>query len=244
MEWGRGKLAGARLAVAVFAVYAAPIVLSGEATWAGYITLDDTSTWLAMTDRVLEHGRSLDGLAPSSYEAALDSYLDQSGYPVGAFLPLGVAGELLGTDIAWLFQPTIAFAAAMLALGLYALAGQLVRSRWLSAGAAFVAAQPALLFGYAMWSGIKEVTAAALVALAAALLPDRGPRARSPRAAPAARRRGGGRARRAERRRHRVARRRARLRRGRGGPRRRARDGSQRGLADRARRGALRSRRS
>src|SRR5262245_22653704 len=34
-------------AVAVFAVYAAPIVLSGKATFAGYITLDDTSTWLA-----------------------------------------------------------------------------------------------------------------------------------------------------------------------------------------------------
>src|SRR5262249_33810063 len=95
------------VAVAVFAVYAAPIVLSGEATWAGYITLDDTATWLAMTDRVMEHGRSLSGLAPSSYEATLASYL-ADGYPVGAFLPLGVAGKLVGTDIAWLFQPAIA----------------------------------------------------------------------------------------------------------------------------------------
>ena len=56
----------------VFAVYAAPIVLSGEATFAGYIKLDDTATWLTLTDRVMEHGRDLDGLAPSSYEATLD----------------------------------------------------------------------------------------------------------------------------------------------------------------------------
>src|SRR5215208_2677082 len=43
-------------ALGVFAVYAAPIVLSGEATFAGYITLDDTATWLALIDRALEHG--------------------------------------------------------------------------------------------------------------------------------------------------------------------------------------------
>src|SRR5438094_793457 len=47
---------------AVFAAYAAPIVLSGQATFAGYITLDDTATWLAMTDRVREDGRSMAGL--------------------------------------------------------------------------------------------------------------------------------------------------------------------------------------
>ena len=39
-------------AAGVFAVYAAPIVLSGEATFAGFIKLDDTATWLALTDRV------------------------------------------------------------------------------------------------------------------------------------------------------------------------------------------------
>src|ERR671923_88800 len=52
------------------AVFAAPVVLSGEATFAGYIKLDDTATFLALTDRAIEHGRGLEGLAPSSYEAA------------------------------------------------------------------------------------------------------------------------------------------------------------------------------
>src|ERR671924_644131 len=78
----------AACAVAVFAVYAAPIVLSGQATFAGFIKLDDTATWMALTDRVMEHGRSLSGLAPSTYEATLSFNLGQ-GYPIGTFLPLG-----------------------------------------------------------------------------------------------------------------------------------------------------------
>ncbi len=48
-------------AIAVFAVFAAPVVLSGEATFAGYIKLDDTATYFAMTDRVMEHARDLAG---------------------------------------------------------------------------------------------------------------------------------------------------------------------------------------
>src|SRR5205085_2944819 len=44
-------------------------------------------------------------------------------------------------------------------------------SRLLRAGIALVAAQPALLFGYALWGGIKELAAAALIPAAAAALP-------------------------------------------------------------------------
>jgi hypothetical protein len=154
-------------AAGVFAAYAAPVVLSGRATFAGYITLDDTSTWLALADRAIEHGRTLDGLAPSTYQQVLTDYF-ASGYPLGAFLALGIGGKLTGTDIAWLFQPTIAFYGAMLALSIYTLSSRLVSSRPLRALTAFLAAQPALLFAYALWSGIKELAAAALIALVCA----------------------------------------------------------------------------
>ena len=119
-------------------------------------TLDDTATWLALTDQVLSHGRDLGGLAPSSYEAAVAINLAQ-GYPVGSFVPLGVGAKLVGTDLAWVFQPYIAFAAAMLALSLYELTSRVVRSPYLRALATFVAAQPALLYAYSQWSGVKEV---------------------------------------------------------------------------------------
>ncbi|MGH2985573.1 MAG: hypothetical protein ACRDLO_02660, partial [Solirubrobacterales bacterium] len=153
----------------VFAVYAAPIVLSGEATFAGYIRLDDTATWLALTDRVLEHGRDLDGLAPSTYEATLAFNL-ADGYPVGVFLPLGVASRLLGVDVAWLIQPYLAFLAALLALALWALARAIVPRDSLRAAIAFIGAQSALLFGYYLWGGVKELTAAMLIAATAACL--------------------------------------------------------------------------
>jgi hypothetical protein len=147
-------------AVAVFGVFAAPIVLSGEATFAGYIKLDDSATWFAMTDRIMEHGRDLTGLAPSTYEAILSMTL-----------PIGIGHQLLGTDLAWLLQPYFAFLAAMLALSLYQLLAPLAPSRPLRAFAAFVAAQPAILFGYGLWGGIKELTGAWLFALLGVLVP-------------------------------------------------------------------------
>jgi hypothetical protein len=167
-------------AVGVFAVYAAPVVLSGDATFAGYIKLDDTSTFLAMIDRALEHGRSLDGLAPSSYEAALAFNLNF--YPLGSLLPLGIGAKVVGQDPAWVFQPYLAFMAAMLGLSLYRLAGLVVPARPARAIAAFLAAQAALLYGYSLWGGVKEVAAAALLALVAALTSDAFRARRAPRA--------------------------------------------------------------
>lgn len=157
------------LALGIFCVYAAPIVLAGDATFAGYIKLDDTSTWLAITDQVMENGVDTSGLASSTYEATLDYNLGD-GYPYGVFLPLGIGHALLSTDVAWLIQPYMAILAVALALVLWTLAGRAVEDRWLRAGAAFVAAQPALLFGYYLWGGIKEMAAAMLLAASVALL--------------------------------------------------------------------------
>ena len=155
-------------AATAYGAYAAPVVLSGRATFAGYIKLDDTATSLAMLDRVLTHGPSLAGLVPSTYEATLSTSLAY-GYPVGSFVPLGIGHELLGQDAAWLWQPYLAFLGALLALGLYALTDRLIESRPLRAMTAAVAAQPALLYGYSLWGGIKELAAAALLPASAAL---------------------------------------------------------------------------
>jgi hypothetical protein len=163
--WAIGSAGAAYLA------FGAPVILTGSATFAGYITLDDTSSWLAFTDRLLEHGRNLTGLAPSSYEAALNYYWNENGYPAGAFPPLGVLHTLLGTDSAWLFQPYIAFLGALLALALYGITEPLIESRRLRALAVFVAAQPALLYAYSLWGGVKEVASAGLFVLVAALTP-------------------------------------------------------------------------
>jgi hypothetical protein len=163
-------------AAAVFLVYGAPVLLSGAATFAGYIKLDDTATFLALTDRVMEHGRNLAGLPPSSYEATLAINLAH-GYPLGSLLPLGIGHELVRTDAAWLYQPWLSFCAATLALSLYAISSPLIRQRRARALVAFLAAQSALLFGFAMWGGVKELAAAAILATCAALAGTVGPSA-------------------------------------------------------------------
>src|SRR5581483_7897754 len=164
---GRASLAPFTCAGGTFAVFGAPVVLSGAATFTGYIKLDDTATFLGMADRLATHGRSLAGLAPSTYEAALRINL-AAGYPTGSFAPIALGHTFIRQDVAWLYQPYMAFAASVLALALYALLDGIVLGRRLRALVAFLAAQPALLFGYVLWGGVKEIVAASLVALVAA----------------------------------------------------------------------------
>jgi MFS family permease len=75
----------------------------------------------------------------------------------------------VGVDIAWVFQPYLACCAAAAALCLYSLMEPMVPSARVRALLAFLAAQSALLYGYSLWGGIKEVTAAFLLALGVAL---------------------------------------------------------------------------
>jgi hypothetical protein len=158
-------------AVGVFAVFAAPVVLSGQATFAGYTVLGDTSIHFIGADHLLEHGRNVEDLAPSSYEMSVYQHFRGAGYPSGGPTALGAVRPLVAEDVAWVFQPFLAFLIATMALALYALLEGLVRSKPLRALITFVAAQPALVLAYALQGSIKEVGTAWAVALLAALLP-------------------------------------------------------------------------
>jgi hypothetical protein len=154
-------------ALGVLLVYGAPVLLSGQATFLGFRKLDDTGGWFNIIDNVMSHGRSVAGLADSTYR--LTFVEPGPAYPLGAFMLPGVARALTGIDIAWVFQPYLACCGAAVALSVYALIGPLVRSPRLCALLAFLGAQPALLYGYSLWGGIKEMTAAFLLATGAAL---------------------------------------------------------------------------
>jgi hypothetical protein len=173
-------------AVGVLVAYGAPVLATGTATFTGWVKLDDTSTWLGITAHMFSDGRSVASLQPSSYKLLLQTNLGTAAYPVGAFMLLGVGRALVHVDAAWVYQPYLACAGAGLAMCLYALTEPVVESSRLRGVVAFVAAQPALLYGYALWGGIKEMTAAFLLALIAALgslaIRDRpaGPRATLP----------------------------------------------------------------
>jgi hypothetical protein len=169
----RGRLRGALwpglAALGVLIVYGAPVLLSGQATFAGYVRLDDTATWLAIADQVMSHGRALAYLPSSTYSLVLNAYVGNS-YPLGGFMLLGVGHGLTGIDSAWVFQSYLACCAAAVSLSVYALVQPLFASPRLRALVAFFAAQPALLYGYSLWGGIKELTASFLLVLGAALL--------------------------------------------------------------------------
>jgi hypothetical protein len=165
-------------ALGAFLIYGAPVLLSGEATFTGFLKLDDTGTWFNVVDIVMNHSHSLAALnaafhPPSTFTQVFTGDVGEQ-YPLGAFMLLGVGNQLTGIDPAWIIQAYFACCAAALALGIFALTEPLVSSPRLRALVAFFGAQPALLYGYSLWGGIKEMTAAFLlvmgIALAAPLL--------------------------------------------------------------------------
>jgi hypothetical protein len=166
----RQRLCGWHLAAAgtVLLFFGAPVILSGDATFAGYIKLDDTSVWLNIIDHLPTGPHAAGGELPSTYALEYNTGLGPH-YPRGAFVLPAVAHDLTGIDAAWIFQPYLAACAAGVALCLYALVRPLVPGTKVRALIAFLAAQSALLYGYSLWGGIKELTAAFLLALVAAL---------------------------------------------------------------------------
>jgi hypothetical protein len=187
LVWGAWERAWRRLelwpllaALGVLLMYGAPVILSGHATWLGYLRLDDTATWFNVTDNVFAHGRSVAGLPKSTYTLVYTGDVGPS-YPLGAFMIFGVGRALTGSDLAWVFDPYLAVCGAAIAMCVYALAEPYVASPRRRGLVAFLGAQPALLYGYYLWGGIKEVTAAfvlvlglTLAARALARRPERG----------------------------------------------------------------------
>lgn len=161
--WGWPML----VALGVLLAYAAPVLLSGQATFAGFVRLDDTATWFNIVDHLSSGPPHSGGDLSSTY--ALEYSRLGPYYPRGSFVLPQVARALSGVDIAWVFQPYLACCAAAVSLCLYALVKPLVPPAGVRALVAFFGAQAALLYGYSLWGGVKELTAAFLLALIAVL---------------------------------------------------------------------------
>jgi hypothetical protein len=150
--------------VTVYALLAWPSLLSTQASVAGYIKLDDSAIWLGLIAHLMEHGRAIDFVPPSTFQLDLDQWLGQ-GYPVGTFTPVGVTAKLTFQDYANVYQAVICVYAALFALGLYGIVRSLVRAPALAAAAAVAATQASLFAGYVWWGSIKEICVAVLLPL-------------------------------------------------------------------------------
>jgi hypothetical protein len=164
---GRGRWALAA-ALGAWAVVAAPVVLSGRPGFTGYGHIVDIAYQFDLAGHFAHSGRQIPTTSSSAYQAVMQKYLG-SGYPGGGQWTLGAMSNLMPVDLAWLYQPFLAFVSAMSALSLYSLLGLVVRPRALRALGAFVAAQPSILFAYALGGGIKELSTTCFLLLLAAL---------------------------------------------------------------------------
>ena len=161
--------AAAAAALGVFAVFGAPVFLSGEPSLAGSFVLPDTSHQLALAVHLGDTGTDWRSLPASSFRTGVGKYL-VTAYPIGPQAALGLLAPLGAIDLAWLYQPFLSFLAAITALSLYALVARWLASRALAAVVAFVGAQPALVLGFALQGSIKEITGIAMIVLTSALV--------------------------------------------------------------------------
>jgi len=158
------------LAVAgVVAVFAAPVVLSGEPTFASYLALPDTGHQLSLSYLYADRGPDWMSLAPGSTRETMLKYV-VTAYPVAGQATLGVTAPLGVIDLAWLYQPMLTFIAMIGALALWSIVAPLLGRPWQRAVVTFVAGQSALVVGNALLGTIKEIAALTLMLTIAALV--------------------------------------------------------------------------
>ncbi|MDX6648928.1 MAG: hypothetical protein QOJ97_879 [Solirubrobacteraceae bacterium] len=161
---GPGLLAGAF----VYALYLAPVALSGEWTWAGYNFVNDTSVNFVYVDRIVHHGFDLIGGPPSTTVAIADEPIG-SRYPLGVHALLATWEPLALAPLAAIYQPFIAVLAALAGSSLTLLARRAALPALAAVVAAVAALGAQLVFQYGLQGGIKELAMVALLAVSAAI---------------------------------------------------------------------------
>jgi hypothetical protein len=148
-----------------------PVISTFKVSWPGWVQLDDTATFLAITNHIMNKGHSVPENLVSTYDRTLQVVLGGSfygtynadtntsifSYPVGSLIPLGVTGQISRIDLAWIYFPYLAFGVALTAGLLFLITSKFFSNRWLAAAVAITTAHAATFYAYALWGGIKEV---------------------------------------------------------------------------------------
>lgn len=145
-----------------YITFSLPTLAYGRPSWAGWVKLDDNSTFLAVTDRLMKVGRSVPSPVLSTFDRVMQTVFDPAGashfkYPVGTFIPFGVVTKLTGVEKAWVFQPYLSFAAAMVAMLLVLVLRTRITNRIIVIVMASISAMASTIYSYVMWGGIKEI---------------------------------------------------------------------------------------
>ncbi|MBI3430313.1 MAG: hypothetical protein HY050_09745 [Actinobacteria bacterium] len=145
-----------------YLLYGLPVIAYGHPSWAGWYRLDDTATFLAVTDRLINVGRTVPPVISSSYDRYLQSiFVGANGghfsYPIGSFIPFGVTSKLTGLDLAWLYQPYLAFSAGLTAMFFVVILREHVSKKISLVVISSISVMSSTLYTYAMWGSIKEM---------------------------------------------------------------------------------------
>ena len=161
-------------ALLTYAVCAAPVVLSGNATLLGYYVDTDPAFHLELTNWLLAHGHSLAGVpvySPSAVTNMLHEYISSS-YPLGADVAVGAVRPLAGQDLAWIYQPYMAVVMAVTPLVLTEVLRDAVPRRPMRALAAFVIATGGLIYAFYLEASVKELVVILLLPTVVVLVVD------------------------------------------------------------------------
>ena len=151
-----------------YALFLAPVVLAGGATFLGYNFLNDTSLHLIFIQYVADHGAVSTTLEPSSYASATVGHV-ANNYPFGAHELVATFDAAMPVGPEHLYQPFLAICAGVAAMAIYAFLTEAGAPRWAAAIGAPVPLLSQLLFSYQLQGGIKELALVAVLCTAAAL---------------------------------------------------------------------------
>jgi hypothetical protein len=165
---GRGWLLGVALLVYLLAL--APVLLAGRASFSSFMALSDSAVHMIGADYLIRHGQDYSHLdLRNSYGQFIHNYYATS-YPSGADTLFGGSARLLGLPLIWTFQPFVGLLLALCSGPAWVLARALgLRGAW-AAGAALSASVPALVYGYELIGSVKEIAALAMILTLGALV--------------------------------------------------------------------------
>lgn len=149
--------------------FSMPVAAYGSPSWAGWVKLDDTGTWFAITDRIMNVGQSIPSSVTSTFDRVIAVYLGgnqfnygavNSGhfsYPLGSFIPFGVISKLTGVELSWIFQPYLALTAGLGAMIFALILRAHLSNKMLLVVISSVSMMASTIYSYVMWGGIKEI---------------------------------------------------------------------------------------
>lgn len=152
-----------------YVLYSLPVAAYGKPGWAGWVQLDDNSTWYAITDRLMTIGHSVPPVIATTYDRVIQIYMGGHAfndvgvnngavnYPLGAYVPYGVMSKISHVDLAWAFQPFLSVCAGLAAMLIALILRGRVRSKFSLIAMSVFSVMASLIFSYAMWGGIKEI---------------------------------------------------------------------------------------